>query len=228
MLDLPGRSFNKQLVSDDYVPGQTSLSPEDQRMNVTQVFCHRLSSRPIYDLLYAVYGMGGKSFRSKVVCDRKQVFLPALVLVNCRGRSEPSPTVLQGENSGLATRPGAKRCLDFSPAANYKERGASRAEAGAWLSSPHSKKILYGSNRTGLGKCVRGSGDRHLSAPARFGSRALKSCSVLRGSNGSPYWDPASRDKFSLSNPSGVSVSPLSAYLRHSGGRSSSGKIPKT
>lgn len=51
---------------------QTLLSPEDQIMNGTQVFCRWLSSTPVSDLPVHYYGMGGKSLRSKVVCDKRK------------------------------------------------------------------------------------------------------------------------------------------------------------
>lgn len=99
-------------------------------------------------------GKGGKSLRSKVICDQNKtkqkpgnLLLLAPVLVNCRVCSESGPTFLQGENSGLATGPGTELSLGFPPARNYKEHRAPWLEAGAWLSNPH-PKMLYGPNRT--------------------------------------------------------------------------------
>lgn len=49
-----------------------------------------------------------------------------------------------------------------------------------------------------------------------------------RGSSGSPYWDPASRDKLSLSNPSGgLRVSPFGVPEALGGAAPARGKSPR-
>lgn len=138
---------------------QTLLSPEDQIMNGTQVFCRWLSSTPVSDLPYITVEWVERALdRRSSVTKTKQnktpkqkpgnLLLLAPVLVNCRVCSESGPTFLQGENSGLATGPGTELSLGFpNPARNYKEHRAPRLEAGAWLSNPH-PKMLYGPNRT--------------------------------------------------------------------------------
>lgn len=88
--------------------------------------------------------------------------------------------------------------------------------------------MLYGSDPPRLVKSVCwGGGDRHLSAPARFGSGTPKSCCVPEGQAGALTGTRPLGINSHSPTPREVSVSPLSAYLRRSGAAPAQGKSPR-